>query len=88
MQAKQAVVSEQRKAKRQSVFQPPVTGADRQSQGAESVADGEREEVDLSAMKKKFSKALNKVRSMYTNPIIIMHFIKNCQEIIPIVSFY
>lgn len=59
MQAKQTAVSEERKTKRQSVFQPPVTSG--RVQGAGSDSEGRGEEVDLSAMKKKFSKALNKV---------------------------
>ncbi len=62
LQAKQTTVSEERKAKRQSVFQPPVSEAVGRSHGAGSGSEEPEDKVDLSAMKKKFSKALNKVR--------------------------
>ncbi len=60
VQAKQTTVSEQKKAERQSVFQPPPVSVDKgHSQQDES--EGGVEKVDVSAMKKKFSKALKKV---------------------------
>ncbi len=60
VQAKQTTVSEQKKAERQSVFQPPPVSVDKgRSQQDES--EGGVEKVDVSAMKKKFSKALKKV---------------------------
>ncbi len=64
MQAKQTTVSEQRRAERQSVFQPPAASVDK-GRGQQDESEGGVEEVDVSAMKKKFSKALKKVSAWW-----------------------
>ena len=64
IQAKQAAITEQRRAERQSAFQPPAPAGEGASKGNKlsGVSTKEKgEEVDVPVMKKKFSKALKKV---------------------------
>ena len=68
VQAKQTTVSEQRRAERQSVFQPPAASVDK-GRGQQDESEGGVEEVDVSAMKKKFSKALKKVSAWWMSGI-------------------